>query len=116
MKLVQEKFSPLLALGFLLFLSSATANAQVTTADLVGTIKDNSGAVVPGVKVALTNEATGVSRSATTGDDGNYIFTSLQPGRYTLSAEAPDFSKAVRTNVELQVNQRAEIDLELEVG
>jgi hypothetical protein len=88
----------------------------VTTADLVGTIKDTSGAVVPGVTVALTNEATGVTRSATTGDGGTYIFTSLQPGRYRLFAELPGFRKVERTGVELQVNQRAQIDLLLEVG
>ena len=116
MKLRHEPLSLLLALASLLLLSSAAANAQVTTADLVGTIKDTSGAVVPGVTVALTNEATGVTRSATTGDGGTYIFTSLQPGRYRLFAELPGFRKVERTGVELQVNQRAQIDLELEVG
>ena len=116
MKLRQEQPSLLLALGFLLLLSSAVAHAQVTTADLVGTIKDSSGAVVPGVTVALTNEATGVSRSATTSDGGTYIFTSLQPGRYRLTAELSGFRKVERTGVELQVNQRAQIDLDLEVG
>ncbi len=69
-----------------------------------------------GVKVTLTNEATGVSRSVTTNDDGNYIFTSLQPGRYALTAEAAGFRKVERTGVELQVNQRAQIDLDLQVG
>jgi hypothetical protein len=101
---------------FLLLLSAAMAHAQVTTADLVGTIKDSSGAVVPGVTVSLTNDATGVTRSATTGDGGTYIFTSLQPGRYRLTAEIPGFHKIERTGVELQVNQRAQIDLVLEVG
>jgi len=116
MKLRQEQLSLLLALGSLLLVSSAMANAQVTTADLVGTIKDSSGAVVPGVTVALTNEATGVSRSTTTSDGGTYSFTSLQPGRYRLTAELPGFRKVERTGVELQVNQRAQIDLDLEVG
>ena len=71
---------------------------------------------MPGVTVALTNEATGVSRSATTGDGGTYIFTSLQPGRYKLTAEIQGFRKVERTGVELQVNQRAQIDLALELG
>lgn len=116
MKLRQEPLSRLLALGSLLLLLSATARAQVTTADLVGTIRDSSRGVVPGVTVALTNEATGVSRSATTGAGGSYIFTSLQPGRYKLTAEIPGFRKVERTGVELQVNQRAQIDLDLELG
>ena len=109
MKRSQEPLALFLALGSLLFISSATARAQVTTADLVGTIKDSSGAVVPGVTVALTNEATGVSRSTTSGEAGTYSFTSLQPGRYRLTAELQGFRKVERTGVELQVNQRAEI-------
>src|SRR3989442_9038079 len=116
MKLRQEQLSLLLALGSLLLVSSAMANAQVTTADLVGTIKDSSGAVVPGVTVALTNEATGLRRLTTTSAGGSYSFTSLQPGRYRLTAELPGFRKVERTGVELQVNQRAQIDLDLEVG
>src|SRR3989475_5899054 len=116
MKLGHEQLSLLLAIGSLLLVSSSMAKAQVTTADLVGTIKDSSGAVVPGVTVALTNEATGVSRSATSSDGGTYIFTSLLPGRYRLTAELPGVRKVERTGVELQVNQRAQIDLDLEVG
>src|SRR5688572_16232800 len=115
MKLTHVQVSRLV-LGSLLLLSATVAHAQVTTADLVGTIRDSSGAIVPGVTVAVTNEATGVSRSATTGAGGTYIFTSLQPGRYTLVAEIQGFRKVERTGVELQVNQRAEIDLVLEVG
>jgi outer membrane receptor protein involved in Fe transport len=116
MKLSQERLSLVLALSSLLLVSPPMAIAQVTTADLIGTIKDSSGAVVPGVTVALTNEATGVSRSTTTGGAGTYIFTSLQPGRYRLTAELPGFRKVERTGVELQVNQRAQIDLDLELG
>src|SRR5262245_16513511 len=103
------------AVGSLLLVSSVIAHAQVTTADLVGTSRDSSGGVVPGVTVALTNEATGVSRSSTTGDGGGYSFTSLQPGRYRLTAELQGFRKVERTGVELQVNQRAQIDLDLEI-
>ncbi len=116
MKRWQEKFSLLLAVSFLVALSSVTSSAQVTTADLVGTVKDNTGAVVRGVKVTLINEATGVSRSAVTDEDGNYVFTSLQPGRYALAAEAAGFRKVERTGVELQVNQRAQVDVDLQVG
>ena len=116
MKPRQESFPLLLALAFLLLLSSAMAHAQVTTADLVGTIKDSSGAVVPGAKVVITNQGTGVSRSTTTGADGNYIFTSLPPGTYTLAAEATGFIRVERTGVQLQVNQRAQVDLALAVG
>ena len=99
-----------------LFLTPTAAHAQVTTADLVGTIRDATGAVVPGVTVSVTNEATGVTRSATTAEGGTYIFTALPPGRYKLTAELAGFRKVERTGVELQVNQRAQIDMPLEVG
>src|SRR5262249_10004100 len=106
----------ILAVSILMALSSLIVCGQVTTADLVGTIKDNTGAVVTSVRVSLTNDATGVVRSTVADDEGNYIFTSLQPGRYKLIAEAPGFRKVERTGVELQVNQRAQIDIDLQVG
>src|SRR5262245_40357622 len=102
MKPRHEQLPLLFALGSLLLVSPAAASAQVTTADLVGTIKDSSGGVVPGVTVTLTNEATGVSRSVTSSEAGTYTFTSLQPGRYRLAAELPGFRKVDRTGVELQ--------------
>ena len=72
--------------------------------------------IVPGVTVTVTNEATGVARVATTGDSGTYSFTALPPGLYRLSVELTGFRKVERTGVELQVNQRAQIDLELRWG
>ncbi len=115
MQLARKHFSVLLTLGLLLLLSFTTS-AQVTTADLVGTIKDNSGAVVSGAKVTLTNVATNVTRSLVTDGSGNYVFTGLQPGGYTLTAEAQGFRKVERTGLELQVNQRAQVDVDLQVG
>ena len=113
MKRKRAQLSLLLALGVLLLLSPAAAHAQVTTADLVGTIKrQHRRRSCPGVTVVVTNEATGVSRSATTGAGGTYIFTSLPPGTYRLTAEIPGFRKVERTGVELQVNQRAQVDLD----
>ena len=111
-----ETLSLVAACTCVLLLWPAVAPAQVTTADLVGTVRDSSKAVVPGARVSLTNQATGVSRSATTGGDGHYIFTSLQPGLYTLAAELTGFRKVERTGIQLQVNQRAQVDVDLEVG
>jgi hypothetical protein len=116
MKRLHENSSLILAVSLLMALSSISVRGQVTTADLVGTIRDNTGAVVSAVRITLTNDATGVARSTVADQEGNYIFTSLQPGRYTLSAEAPGFRKVERTGVELQVNQRAQIDIDLQVG
>ena len=115
MKVWQTCFRLIIGSSFLLAVT-AVATAQVTTADLVGMVRDESGALVRGAKVTIANEATGVNRSFTTDSDGHYIFTGLQPGRYILRAEAQGFRKLERTGVELQVNQRAEVDLDLVVG
>jgi hypothetical protein len=105
------------ALFALLYLAAPVdLHAQVTTADLVGTVKDGSGAVVAGAQVAATNEATGVSRAVHTDTEGNFLITQLHPGRYTLTAEIPGFRKLVQKGIELQVNQRAQIDLVLQIG
>ncbi|MEY4167150.1 MAG: hypothetical protein RIR52_974, partial [Acidobacteriota bacterium] len=99
-----------------LLLGVVQATAQVTTADLVGTVRDNSGAVVRNVRVTLTNVATNVARNVVTDESGNYVFTALQPGLYKLTAEADGFRRVERTGVELQINQRAQVDVELQVG
>ena len=105
------------ALFALLYLAAPVdLHAQVTTADLVGTVKDGSGAVVAGAQVTATNEATGVSRAVHTDTAGNYLITQLHPGRYILTAEIPGFRKLVQKGIELQVNQRAQIDLVLQIG
>ncbi|MFN0124494.1 MAG: carboxypeptidase regulatory-like domain-containing protein [Blastocatellia bacterium] len=106
----------LLAFGLLFACLSFTASAQVTTADLVGTVRDSSGAVVAGAKVTLGNDATGVSRGTASDSSGNYSFSGLQPGLYTLNVEQQGFKKLVRGGIELQVNQRAQVDLELQIG
>jgi len=79
---------------FLLSLfAKAPVQAQVTTADLVGTVTDSSGAVVVSAHVTATNEGTGLARLAQTDASGNYLITQLHPGRYTLSCELAGFKK-----------------------
>jgi len=90
-----------LALYALILLPLSLA-AQVTTADLIGTVRDSSGALVAGAQVTVTNEATGVSRTALTDAAGNYLITQLPPGRYVLTAELAGFRKHVQSGLELQ--------------
>ena len=106
----------ILAIALLSLFKGALVQAQVTTADLIGTVTDSSGAVVVSAQVTATNEGTGLARSAQTDASGNYLISQLAPGRYTLSAELAGFKKLVQTGIELQVNQRAQINLALEVG
>ncbi|MBI3698146.1 MAG: carboxypeptidase regulatory-like domain-containing protein, partial [Acidobacteria bacterium] len=92
------------------------AAAQVTTAELVGTVTDSSGGGVAAAKLTLANPDTGFSREASTDSGGAYIMTLLPPGSYRISAEASGFRKLVQTGISLQVNQRARVDLTLQVG
>ena len=94
----------------------ASLTAQVSTAEVAGVVSDVTGAVVANAKVTLTNKATGISRDTTTDQLGNYIFTLIQPGDYNLSVEAPGFKKVVQSDINLQVGQRARIDLAMQVG
>jgi Carboxypeptidase regulatory-like domain len=100
----------LLMLGGKLF---AQAGASGT---IVGTVTDASGAIVPDVKVTVTNTATKASFQTVSSSAGDYNAPSLPPGSYTVSAEAKGFQKAVVTAFTLTVNQRARVDLTLKPG
>ncbi len=93
-----------------------TAYSQTATGEFSGTVLDASGAVVASAKVTATSVETGAAREVRTDQGGNYVLTFLQPGLYNLSAEAPGFRKTVQNNIELRINQRAEVNLALQVG
>src|SRR5262249_50446632 len=97
-------------------ISCVPAMAQTATAELSGTVTDATGAVVANARVTATNAETSISRTATSDQTGTYVFTLLQPGFYNVSVEAAGFRKTVASGVELRVNQRAEVNLQLEVG
>ena len=88
----------------------------VDTALLRGTVKDSSGAVIPGVMVTMTNVATGVSEKRPTDSAGRYLFTDLKPATYTASVEATGFKTLIQDNIVLRVGQQTDLDLKLEVG
>jgi hypothetical protein len=98
-----------------LFLMVSTAIAQGTSA-IVGTVTDQSGAVVSGVEVTVTDTATGSTRTLATGTDGNYFAENLKPGNYEIAAAKSGFQTKKVTAVVLQVAQRARVDIALQVG
>ena len=100
----------------LLSLFAAPASAQFDTASVVGTVRDSSGAVVPGATVTLTNTATAVSMTKTTNADGSYEFFTVRPGLYVVTAEKQGFAIALVDNVEVQVAARLRVDLQMAVG
>ena len=97
-------------------LAAVAAVAQSTNASIYGSVLDPTGAAIANVAVVATNIKTGVSLPAQSNESGAYIFPSLQPGSYSLSAEAPGFRKANATGIQLDVSARISVNLKLEIG
>jgi hypothetical protein len=106
-----------LVLALLLTIAFALpAAAQFETGNVVGTIKDATGGVVPGARVTLTNTATGVSTEKTSDANGIYEFFTVRPGTYVVAAEKSGFSIALVDNVLVTVGARQRVDLTMTVG
>lgn len=105
-----------LALTITLCAFAVMAQSQATAADLLGTVVDPNGAVVPGATVTARNIGTTITRSATSGDDGSYRLIALPPGEYEVTAEAASFKKVVISPVRLTVGQSAELRINMEIG
>lgn len=90
--------------------------AQVDTGSIVGAVADNSGGRIPGAKVTVTEESTGVTTSVTTDNDGSYILSPLKLGHYTLSVVKEGFKTTTQQHIEVTIQARLEINPTLEVG
>jgi hypothetical protein len=95
---------------------SASLWAQFDTGTVLGTVRDSSGAVIPGVAVTLRNTQTGITATAQTDEQGNYLFGNQRIGSYEVTAEKEGFAKAVVPNIGLVVNARQRADIVLQVG
>lgn len=103
--------------ALLLFMSAPPPGmAQTTYGSILGTARDSSGAVMPGIQVRAINQATGVTASQVTNDLGAYSFTTLFPGTYTLRAEMSGFRPVDVSGIQLEVNQTVRYDLNMQVG
>ena len=105
-----------LALFALLATFAQLTLAQSTGGRVLGRITDPSGAVLSGVKVVLTNQATGASRDATTSSGGDYVFVEVVPGKYDVAFEHSGFKKNVSKDVLVEVNQVVTLDSVLQLG
>jgi outer membrane receptor protein involved in Fe transport len=99
-----------------LVLVATPAWAQFETGSVVGTIKDTTGAVVPGAKITLTNTQTGVTNEKMSDANGSYEFFTVRPGTYVITAEKSGFSIALVDNVTVTVGARQRVDLNMAVG
>ena len=95
---------------------SSTTFAQIDTGVIVGRVVDDSGGVLPGVLVTATQESTGTAATTTTNTNGEYIFSGLRVGTYSVAAELQGFRRAIRNDVRVNVQTRAQVDLQLNVG
>lgn len=122
MKSIPMRISGLVAAVFataalLIFSAGAVvAQTQVSAADLAGTVVDPNGAAVAGATVTARNSATGISRTVTANDAGEYQIIGLPPGEYEVSAEAATFKKTVISPVRLTVGQSATLEIRMELG
>jgi hypothetical protein len=91
-------------------------SAQNTFGTVVGNVTDSSGAVIAGANVTLTNKGTNAVATAKTGSAGNYVFTNLNPGQYSIKIDSSGFKTFTRTDVDVQVDGTTRVDAKLPVG
>src|SRR5262245_62172262 len=99
-----------------LILSVSSGAAQTTTGTISGRITDSTGGVLPGVTLDATNMETKLARSTVTNESGEFVFSVLPPGQYSVRAELTGFSAVVRSNIGVQVNSATRLELVLEPG
>jgi len=121
MKLFQLKaaalaFAVALGLGCTITAVQQAAWCQETTGGMQGTVKDPSGAVVPGAQVVVSTPTLVGTKEATTDNAGYYRFANLPPGTYTITVTAKGFETLKRTGIALEVGRLPTIDLSLKVG
>ena len=90
--------------------------AQSSTAQITGTVRDQSGAVLPGAEVNATQTDTGIVRNTISNETGSYVLPNLPIGPYKLEVSLPGFRTFVQTGIILQVNSNPVINATLEVG
>jgi hypothetical protein len=106
----------LLVAAAIVYCAPSIATAQAVSGTILGTVRDSSGAAVPGATVTLEQNGTGYHRTVTSDAQGEYTAPSLPTGTYTVSAELSGFKKVSLANVQLGVDQRVRIDLSLQLG
>lgn len=104
------------SLGLMILALGISALAQSNKATILGTVKDPNDALVTTAKVTALNLATGQSREATTGEDGTYTITNLEPGKYKVTVEAAGFQTAVFDDVAVETNARLPLDVKFAIA
>ena len=101
---------------FLVLLGPVTAFGQAASANLTGTAKDTSGAILPGVTITAVNAGTNDTRTTVTSADGLYRLTNLPRGTYTVSADLQGFKTLSQSGILLTVGDTVRLDFVLDVA
>lgn len=105
-----------LKLTLLLLAAAAILPAQFVRGTILGNVTDDSGAVIPGAEITLKNLGTNETKIVTSDESGAYNFPALLPGRYSLQVKKTGFKLQSVSDVGLEVNQTARVDIKLPVG
>jgi hypothetical protein len=111
-----KRFQWCAVLAVALLALNGLALAQASSSSVRGTVTDQSGSVLPGATVVIANNESKITRTATTGEAGDYRFLSLPPGTYTLSVTASGFARSEQTGLQLLVDTPATANVQLRVG
>lgn len=109
-------FRTLMRIAYVLALAAPLCQAQQGRGTILGTVTDSTGAAVVGARVTVTNVDTNIAFGTVTSQEGFYSTPPLNVGNYTVSVEMQGFKRAVRSGIVLAVDQRANVDVTLEVG
>ncbi len=115
-RLCVRAFRGSLAVLFAAFLAVVAATAQLPTGTILGTVKDSSGAIVPGATVTIRNTDTNAARTLTSGTDGSYRGNELPVGKYSITVEKAGFGTQTEQNITLNVADQDVINFTLAVG
>lgn len=96
---------------FVTAMTTVPQAAGQANARLAGSVKDNSGGSVAGAVVTLTHQATNINRTTKTDADGNYLFSLVEIGNFTVTVDHPGFKKNVQTGISLELNQNGRLDV-----
>ncbi len=100
----------------MLLAAGATATAQTNTAELLGVVADESGAVLPGTLVVATHPASGTVIERVTDGEGRFFLPGLATGEWTVTAELPGFQRSTQTGIRLEVGRTLQLEFTLALG
>ena len=105
-----------LATVVLLGMLALPLQGQTTSTEILGLVTDSTAAVIPGASVTITRVATGVTRTVSTSQTGEFNFPLIEPGEYTVHCELEGFRSETVTNLRVEIQQKARVNFTLEVG